>query len=392
MAAPYTYFHEVDIAKFKLSQATLNQNGKGKTVWVNVPRGEPNKFCTPRDIRQKWNIRPGSDDATKGELKEHEKFNLEIELTPNEFEVFAKKATDFDSWVINEAFGKKKEWFGRHADEYESATALRPLQSRVVKRGTESPEGVRQPDSIRFKIDGWAPYFDSAIMDEKRTSMIKDCVWKDRIASDPSSAPRENRDTRFYLHIGKDQLNDKDLQTEKVPVIDAAGAPRKDSSGNIIQRQVGPQDCKANSRLTIVFTITKVYISDNKFGTTLTAKEVYVKPAAAKVKNRLEGVEIVKTIDPQSAAKAVQAVVVADSDVDSDAEDNLSAHEAHDAEDHTSGADGSAPAPVESKEPAENLKKRKRDDAKPDANVSPKKKSSKKEDSKPKSIVVDEDF
>lgn len=121
-------------------------------------------------------------------------------------------------------------------------------------------------------------------------------MWKSR-SVDEENFLKDNH-TKFYLHNGKDQLTGVDKYIGKVTINDAAGSPTKDASGNFQWRYVGPQDCKANSLLQIVFAVAKIHIADTKFYTILTAKEVFIKPPPPKVSGRLEGVEIVNTIDP----------------------------------------------------------------------------------------------
>jgi hypothetical protein len=119
----YIPFEKVDVGRFGTSAPKVNTNGKGKFIWIDTPRDMASQFSTPKDMRQKWNVKP--DGPVEGTtIKEHQKFNLEVEVGP-EFEAFGAKCADFDKWAIEQGFSKKKEWFGaKHADAITHSSAL----------------------------------------------------------------------------------------------------------------------------------------------------------------------------------------------------------------------------------------------------------------------------
>ena len=325
-AATYTLFDKLNLQALKVQPKRMNASGKGAMVLLDYTEGaRVGKFASPNSgMRQMWNIRPASMDGT---IKDGDKFNLEVEIGP-EHEAFAKKANAFDDYVLNSAFANKKEWFGdKNAAKIDSVAALNMTYNKLIIEGKQNRSGGKYNDSIRFKIEGsWAKYVSEVTYredDPDKKGMPKDCSWTPRLvnALDPNTEVKEN-ETQFFLYMSKDPTTGIDNYSDRVPVVDAAKHHVKDKDGNNLWRYVGPQDCRQNSRLTIVFAANRVWISDVRFGVVLTAKKVYIKPAPPKVTQSLEGVRVTSSVDVFLATQAVLNTQQVDDFEDLDEEDD----------------------------------------------------------------------
>lgn len=295
-------FDKIDRAHLKAQNAKPNPNGKGKTAWLDYTDGPSRsaKFATPKELRQMWPIRPAGED--------NQKFNLELELGP-EAESFLKKCGMYDDFILETAFQNRKEWFGSNSAKLTSVNDMRITYNKLTVDGKENRNGGKYNDSIRFKIEGqWNKYLKEVLYREENDSMPRDTLWNPRFVNplDSSSEVKDN-ETQFFLFMSKDPVTGIDNYHDRVPVNDAAGHQLKDKDGNGIWRYVGPQDCRQNSRVTVVFTANRVWISDMRFGVTLTAKKIYIKPPPPKVSQTLEGVRVLTSVDVTIASRAVLA-------------------------------------------------------------------------------------
>jgi hypothetical protein len=308
-------FDKIDRSHMKAQTAKPNPNGKGKTAWLDYTEGPTRsaKFATPKELRQMWPIRPSGED--------NQKFNLEIELG-SEAEAFLKKCNLFDDFVLETAFQNRKEWFGNNSAKLTSVNDMRITYNKLTVDGKENRNGGKYPDSIRFKIEGkWNEYLKEVLYREDST-MPRDTLWNPRIVNPLDSASEvKDNETQFFLFMSKDPVSGVDNYHDRVPVNDTAGHQLKDKDGNGIWRYVGPQDCRQNSRVTVVFTANRVWISDMRFGVTLSAKKIYIKPPPPKVSQTLEGVRVLTSVDVTVASRAVLAANANTGDDDDDEED-----------------------------------------------------------------------
>lgn len=316
----YVHFEKTDAKHWKAQPAKLNASGKGKMVFLDYSDGpvKSNKFAGPRDMRQMWAIRPASLD--NGELKDNAKFNLELEITP-ENKLFLDSINNLDQFVMKTALENKDAWFGaKNASKIDSVDALRLTYTKTVIEGKPNRNGGKYNDSIRMKIEGnWGKYMNEVVFkDDDPNGMPKECTWHPRMVNtlDPSQDLKDN-ETMFFLYMNKDPVSGIDNYADRVPVIDAAGHQIKDNQNNGLWRYVGPQDCKPNSRITVIFTASRVWISDVRFGITIAAKKVYIKPPPPKVTQVLEGVRTLTSVDIATASRAVLNTLTAE-----DASDN----------------------------------------------------------------------
>jgi hypothetical protein len=148
---------------------------------------------------------------------------------------------------------------------------------------------------------------------------------------------------------------------------------KKDASGNGIWRYVGPQDCVPNSRLRIVFACNRVWITDIRFGISLIAKEIWIKPPPPPTVQKLEGVRIVAKVDVANAIKLLNTMQTTEANLDEDAFDDDGTEEQH-----PSGPTTTVPvAPPATSSPPDDEDKK-----------SPEPKRRKKEPKEPKPTVV----
>lgn len=247
------------------------------TITLQTPRSAPGlgriayfrlrapllAFVGPKNMRLPYSLRPTNVD--NGTIKINSKFDMELSLEDvPEFEEACRK---FDEWVVDQAFARKTEFFGNKAQYVTTRETVMAMYStgKLMKAGKAKPDGGAYPSTIRFKVSGsWANYVSSIttrpyVADGKTMSLPDRCNWFTRPLSDPVGKD----ETKFWMAVpGKENTFTDKLQ-------DGAGG----------YRLVGPQDCVPGSKITPVFTLSSLYITEG-FGVTVTAKEVYITPRA----------------------------------------------------------------------------------------------------------------
>jgi hypothetical protein len=121
------------------------------------------------------------------------------------------------------------------------------------------------------KVDGYAGNIKGLNVIEKvkengdKMRIVKDCVWSDPFVEDgEKNAPTG---TRFCLYLGDNPATGKPRYTDKVVVVDESGKPvqkgEKDGKPVYQMRYVGPQDAMPGSTLTIVWSLSKLYLTES---------------------------------------------------------------------------------------------------------------------------------
>lgn len=290
------------------------QFGKAQFVTLEhptVPSGSNLKIVTPK-LSQQFTIVP------MGEKLEDDKFSLQCRVG-EDAAAFKEALTAFDMRIRALAFANKKTWFGKNADDLTEERDLRTLQTMNVKKGNEKTDGSRWDDSVKFKVTGWAEFVEEVLYRDG-SDMPKDVKWKARLVDTNGNGGPGPRQTQFFLNQGPNMVTGKDRMVPKVPVQDPAGNPKKDSNGNPLWEFVGPKHCTPGCQLTVVFEPSP-WLAGGKFGVTLQARQIFITPPAAKPKEVIEGIEIVDTVDPILAGKAVQQALAGDDLRDLDAPD-----------------------------------------------------------------------
>jgi hypothetical protein len=322
----YPAFEKLDKSTLAAQPVRGNKTGLGKTVMLDCSGARGLRFSTPKDMRQKWNIAPAGMNA---EIGPDDKMVIDVEIGPEHSE-FASKCVMLDQFVMEQAFSHKKDWFGdKNASRMDTIDALKLTYTKLVSEGKADKTGSKYPDSIKFKIEGWAPYLETVITHEEgaRKGMPKQCVWKNRIIDDLKPLGVDDKETKFFLFEKKCPVTNTEEYIYKLPVVDPAMNQLKGVDGNGMWRYVGPQDCKPNSRIRIVFAAQRVWISDIRFGIALTAKEIWIKPPPPPTVQKLDGVRVNPKVDLASAMKLITSIQTVEMNADfDDDEEELIVH------------------------------------------------------------------
>ena len=319
----YPAFDKLEKSTLAAQPVRANKTGLGKSVMLDCSTARGLRFSSPKDMKQKWTIAP----STMKELEAGDKMNIEVEIGAEHLD-FASKCNLLDQFIMEQAFAHKKDWFGdKNASKIESIDSLRMTYTKLVSEGKTDKNGNKYADGVKFKIEGWAPYVDHLELYEEgtRKGMVKECVWKNRFVDDMNPMGVKDNETRFFLYESKDPVSNIENYISKLPVVDAAMNQIKNKDGNGVWRYVGPQDCKPNSRLRVVFAANRVWITDMRFGVSLVAKEIWIKPPPPPTVQKLEGVRVNPKVDIASAMKLITTLQVADinADFDDDEDDEF---------------------------------------------------------------------
>ena len=304
-----------------LQKAKTNAGGKGKSAWVDT--SGPKNLVTCPSSRILWPIRPANEDYKPGDA-----LNFEFGFgCPQELQV----SKDIDDSLIKQIYDNRVDIFGpSKAKVITCKEALIPSIKTMTKAGSSKEDGSSYDDTLRAKVYGWTSYISKVNMTEfvrksgDKLSLIKDCVYRNRL-----EPPAEN-DTHFYLYVGENPETGKPKYTDKVLVM-VDGTPlqigEKDGKPLYQTRYVGPQDALPGYTCTVVFNISKVYISDSNTGPILVAKEVYIKPAPKKQAKSDKGiptVEIVESVDMEEMKAATESIVPTEETEATDVDDSVS--------------------------------------------------------------------
>jgi hypothetical protein len=305
-------FASLDVSTLNVGKPRANQNA-GKSSWIDRTSEEmPKMFTLHKDARLLWAIRPGSSDGT---VKANERLNMEVALTPEE----EAKARECDDKFISDLYTMKVDFFGASkAKAISSKDALKPMYKTLLREGGERKDGGSYDNSMRLKVDGWADWIESVNVIEKtkpdgeKLKITKDCTWRDRLVEPEERNAPTARDTRFMLFIGINPASGKPRYTDKVPVQDASGRPvveRTDATGKPVfrMRYVGPQDAVPGSQVTVVWSLSKLYLTETT-GPIAVAKQVFIKPAARKPKAGAALLDDVELDDGADAGDALAAL------------------------------------------------------------------------------------
>lgn len=280
-------FSTHDVSKWDIKPARANPSGQGKSIYMD--RKDQADFSS-EEMTTAWPIRPAMAPPEGLQIKEGERLNLEVSVSKDNV-AFINKAMELDEHLRSKLFEDRMTAFGpAKAKALTSKESISVLYKPMLKEGNMNKDGTaKYDDSWRLKVDGWSQNIERLNFVEKdingqKMKMVEDCVWTPRLIDQGL----KSGDTKFFKFLGKNPENGKDRYTDRLPV---------DVNGEKKMRFVGPQDCKKGSKITIVFRITKVYITETA-GPTLSAKEVYIRsvPDKAEVKV-MDGAELIDEND-----------------------------------------------------------------------------------------------
>lgn len=246
--------------------------GTSMTAFLDPKPGKTNVFQGPMDMKQLFYVRPvgvGSDDMDKFKAKKNVKFEINLEVKPEELD-FAASCGRFDDFLLAGVFARKGELMPSKASLINTVDALKPLYVSgkfLHEGGMSATTGNKYADTIKLRLVGdWQPWVEKVVMRAPKGkatwASVDYCEWKPR---DPKTSPLAPADTRFFLWVRKDEASGKDVYTDKVAM------------GNGLVRMVGPEDCKPGCLVTPIFSMANVYVSDG-FGVTVNARALYIKP------------------------------------------------------------------------------------------------------------------
>lgn len=275
-------FSSTSIDSIVVKKATSNKNSSGKSAYIE--KNGSKFFTLDKSCKVASSIKPGNTDGT---IKQYERFNMEVTITPEE----EAKANELDAYFLKNMFENKTDFFGpSKAKSISSVESIKPMYKFIVREGTEKPDGTKYPNTFRMKVDGWSDYCEHVNVVEKvkegneKIKYVKDCSWKNRIVGKDSAPLDQN--TIFYLVLGENELG-KPKCTDRIPVKDSSDNFVLDEKGNKVWRYVGPQDCTWNSQVTVLWHIQKLYVTEST-GPTLVANKVYIKQAPKVASNKAE--------------------------------------------------------------------------------------------------------
>jgi hypothetical protein len=143
-------FEELIVSTLQVKQPKANEKA-GKSAYVDRADGLPTQFTLEKSSKLLKPIRPGSNDGT---IKEHERLNMEVNLTKQE----ESKALECDEHFLKSLFAMKVDCFGpSKAKAITSIDALKPMYKNLLHEGGEY-KGVKYDNYLRLKVDGWASY------------------------------------------------------------------------------------------------------------------------------------------------------------------------------------------------------------------------------------------
>jgi hypothetical protein len=297
-------FEFLDVNKISVSKPRANEYSQGKSAWVNVEDGP--KLFTVKNAELLWPIRPGAE----GDVKATDRLNIEIKVNSGE----EAKARECDQKFIKALFENKAEFFGSKAKNITMIESLMPMYKPLLREGSMGKDGNPYANSIRLKVDGCGSLVKKVNVSEivksdgEKIKVVKDCTWSDRIVDENEENAPGSRDTRFFLFKGISPSSGKPMYTNKVIALDSSGNPIskgiKDGKPNYVMRYVGPQDALPGCTLTIVWQLSKLYLTETT-GPTSVAKDIYIKPKVKKsadVNRNLDDVEVVDADADESLA------------------------------------------------------------------------------------------
>ena len=299
--ATHQAFASVDVSKISVAKPRANESGQGKSAWVNIEDGCP-KLFTVKDAVLAWPIRPGTD----GEVKASDRLNIEFKVSPAEED----KAREFDRKFVKALFDNKADFFPpSKAKSIAVIESLMPMYKPLLREGSMGKDGTQYDNTFRLKVDGCAGLIKKVNVTEivksdgEKIKVVRDCTWADRIVEDDDQNAPGPRDTRFFLFKGVNPSTGKPMYTNKVAALDSNGNPiskgTKDGKPNYLMRYVGPQDAIPGCTLTVVWQLSKLYITETT-GPTSVAKDVYIKPKVKKAANIERGLDDVEVVDAEA--------------------------------------------------------------------------------------------
>ena len=276
----YEQFSECSIDSLNVKKVSPNKMGAGKSAYVDK---EGHKyFSLDKSCKIASIVKPGN---TDGQVKQGERFNMEVTITPEE----ESKANEIDSKFLKVLFDNKTDYFGpSKAKSISSVESIKPMYKYMVREGSDKPDGGKYPNTFRLKIDGWSDYCGDVNVVEKqkeggeKIKYVKDCTWKNRIVGKDLCPSDSN--TTFYLILGENEFG-KPKCTDRLPVKDASDNYVLDEKGQNVWRYVGPQDVTWNSEVKLLWCIQKIYVTEST-GPTMVANKVYIKPAPKSSSNK----------------------------------------------------------------------------------------------------------
>lgn len=301
----YEQFSDCKSDELVITKVSANKNGAGKSAFINKTGHK--YFCLDKSCKVASIVKPGN---TDGKIKEYERFNMEVTVTPQE----EAKANELDAKFLKNLFENRVDFFGASKSKaISSVEAIKPMYKYMTREGTDKPDGSKYANTFRLKVDGWYDYCADVHVVEKvkdggeKVKYVRDCEWKNRIVG-KDSAPLDNN-TTFYLILGENELG-KPKYTDKVPLKDSSDNFVLDDKGNKVWRYVGPQDVTYNAEVTVLWYIQKLYVTEST-GPTMVAYKVYIKPAP-KVSSNKSSIESVQlSADDVLLAMSVPTSVVA---------------------------------------------------------------------------------